>query len=368
MKVGSRDPVRQQPTLETTESADEKRPASPRPAGFDGRSSFDAHGHSGHHHELLGLKPSPQVVVPRLSTNLPSPAVRLKELPSLTLVEPGSRARLEALAEGTGPLARRAHFAFLRLFADETFTSADPAAQAQRLAELVGKPAFLPPVVSSDLSELVAPESQHTLSAPTRVASYAFSGGKVDADVRHVQLGAHSVPIYSAPTAEGEFQHSVEETARALASLPPELQAKVKAIRLNPVGNPDDGYWARTYNQPGFRAYMTCGADGIVTIYPTSRPTSFEHMADTLAHEVGHAWSDSEWGHDGRGAKWGAWEQAIAADGFRPSKYASSSIKEDVAESTALYVAVHGTPLETEYRRLYPNRFALLDARFGGVR
>lgn len=151
-----------------------------------------------------------------------------------------------------------------------------------------------------------------------------------------------------------------------IASLPPESRALVKTVTVNPVANPQDAYWAKAYDMPGFVSWMTCGAKGGVSIYPLNYAEPVDESVNSLTHETGHAWSMAAWGGDDSGPKWAAWNQAISEDGpITPSQYAESSPEEDVAESTALYLNSRGTPAFDEYRQLFPNRFAILDRQFG---
>ena len=60
-------------------------------------------------------------------------------------------------------------------------------------------------------------------------------------------------------------------------------------------------------------------------------------------------------------ARWGDWQQAMRADPIAPSGYARSSQGEDFSEMLVLYSTVKGTPEEAQMRRLFPNRFAILD-------
>ena len=89
------------------------------------------------------------------------------------------------------------------------------------------------------------------------------------------------------------------------------------------------------------------------------------------AHEaIGHCWSLRDWARDPSAKD--AWLDAIARDGTAPSTYAALSFRksglphEDVAEATALYFLVLGTPGFDAHRAAMPARFALLAARFGG--
>jgi hypothetical protein len=99
-----------------------------------------------------------------------------------------------------------------------------------------------------------------------------------------------------------------------------------------------------------------------VTFYPKSTPYSQEFTDSTMIHEGGHAykqdlWSDSD--------KKKAWKDAIAKDNPNsPSKYADNSSSEDFSESLVMYSLSKGTKCEETAKKLYPNRYKLMDEMF----
>jgi hypothetical protein len=146
--------------------------------------------------------------------------------------------------------------------------------------------------------------------------------------------------------------------------------ALIKRIDLNPAVNPDDAKWAA---DPGYAkatggsfpgSYMTCGSDGVVSIYPTApeHAQSVEELSAALLHESGHAESDKAWGDSPSDKGWDPWKAAMASDGLSASKYAQAAPTEDFAETWLQYQQVRGTPREYELSKLMPARFAILKA------
>ncbi len=227
---------------------------------------------------------------------------------------------------------------------------------------------MLPPVVSFDAARVARAAAPYTVSQPTLVAGHAFAGQKSDADRYVVTIGGKDVPVFVPH--DGQFdppvQHTIEEAAKALAQIPAASLAVVTELNLDPKQNPEDAFWAKTYGQANFRSYMTCGSEGRIDVYPSDTDRDARYMADTMVHETGHAWSSRAWGENADAPAWAPWKEAARQDGLLPSTYAGSAPAEDVAESTALYLSVKGTPLADEYRQLYPHRFELLDRQFGG--
>ncbi|MCA9792673.1 MAG: hypothetical protein KC910_12790, partial [Candidatus Eremiobacteraeota bacterium] len=65
---------------------------------------------------------------------------------------------------------------------------------------------------------------------------------------------------------------------------------------------------------------------------------------------------------DGSGSPEG-WEEAIGADGNRPTDYANTNHKEDFAESWAIYLEAREQGMDAleEFAQAYPHRFDILD-------
>jgi len=186
------------------------------------------------------------------------------------------------------------------------------------------------------------------------------------------------------------------------ATLPTEAVQHQQAYHWLTGRNPEDSHWAVQYNRPDFRSAFTAG-DGAV--YAWSKVTGLSYDS-SLRHEFGHNVSTAmrERGLHAEGA---AWRRATqSADAHRevfdlsmnpglayelqitpnvdPSanfphgvtKYGKSSVTEDYAEATSLYLAGRiGTgrltkdgPLQPVYfRDLFPARAAILDQTYPAV-
>jgi hypothetical protein len=201
-----------------------------------------------------------------------------------------------------------------------------------------------------------------------RVEPFEFHGASGAAEVMKVTIDGQIITL--AAPADGKYtpavQHTLEEVVRTLAALPAVSRKNITSVHLNPVANPDDAFWAATYGNAEARSYMTCGAAGGVTIYPAEQKYPDDIMRTSMIHETGHAWSMKTWGEAGTGAEWDQWADATASDLVNVSHYGQSSLFEDVAEASALYLESKGTPAFAEYRAIYPARFAILDRVLGG--
>lgn len=236
--------------------------------------------------------------------------------------------------------------------------------QAKALQGVIGAKDAAPSVVDDPVS---ATAIGFDLEGPVEKKAYAFRGKTADAEQWKAKFkDAVSVDIVApkAPQA-GYHNHSVQQAADAASYLPKSARSVITTILLNASVNPDDAYWAVQYKQPGFHSYMTAGAAGVVTIYPdTTAPPSDNYMRGTMIHETGHTWSYKTWGQDTTKGKWVDWKTAVGKDKVSVSGYAMASIAEDVAETIQTYVSAKNTPRYDEYKKIVPNRYAILEAEY----
>jgi hypothetical protein len=347
------------------------KPAAPRPLHATGAAAKSPAVASP---KTSGWSPQTSPRAARARVAAPVPEVPKSALESLSTtaafaaMNPLQQAQLSTLTTGTSHLADRARWGLNNVLTSPEYLAATPADQVKQIFTALGSTPVLPGVVTIDAADQLSPHDTATVSGPTLQPAREFHGKTTDADRYDVTIEGQKIPVYLPH--DGSYtppgQHTLDDAVKALTMLPAASRALVKEVNLDPVKNPQDAFWAQTYNQPNFSSYMTCGSEGVVDIYPQEQKGDFKYMADSMVHETGHAWSNAKWGDDPQGAKWAPWRDAAAKDGLLPSDYAKSSPEEDVAESTALYLAMKGTPLFDEYRKLYPNRFALLDTQFGG--
>lgn len=160
--------------------------------------------------------------------------------------------------------------------------------------------------------------------------------------------------------------YSVRQVADSTRYLPRVSRKDIRTIVVNPVRNPEDSYWEKTYNMYGFRSYMTAGAEGVVTIYPKDDHLTLPGvpaMRISLLHEAGHVFSHRRWGHPAvkpSHEAWARWRKAAARDGAWVSQYAQKSDSEDFAETFAVFHATFATSRFSEYKSKVPMRFAIV--------
>ena len=217
--------------------------------------------------------------------------------------------------------------------------------------------------------------AQHRYSGATDAKGHDFHSGSADAKSHQLTIGRLTGPTFSFPVfdpvtkpASPKELPTLENIAAAISRVPPPVLALIKQIDLNPVANPDDAKWAA---DPGYAkasggtftgSYMTCGADGVVAVYPSTHDhaQSVEELSAALLHESGHAESIGQWGDSAKDKRWAPWKAAMASDPISGSKYAQASPDEDFAETWLQYQQVRGTPREYELTRLMPARVAIL--------
>ena len=193
-----------------------------------------------------------------------------------------------------------------------------------------------------------------TLGAPSSTTSLAIDG--------------REIPIASYEGAP------LDLVAQSIARVPSALRDLLTRVVISPTASPDDAAWSEKYRLPVLAA-MGAVASGRISIFPHGiaqlRLPDGDVFVRNLMHELGHCWSLRDWALAPAGKE--AWMNAITSDRGAPSHFAILSFRhsgwphEDVAEATALYFLIRGTPAFDTYRTTMPARFALLDARFGGA-
>jgi hypothetical protein len=219
--------------------------------------------------------------------------------------------------------------------------------------------------------------AKHEYSAPADAKGHDFHSGSADAKVYQLTIGrltgaTFTFPVFDPVTrpARPKELPTLEKLALALSRVPPPVLTLIKRVNFNPAPNPDDAKWAA---DPGYAkasggtftgSYMTCGADGVVDVYPstTDHAQSVDELSSALLHESGHAESIGQWGDAASDKRWGPWKAAMQSDPISGSKYAQASPDEDFAETWLQYQQVRGTLREYELSRLMPARFAILKA------
>jgi hypothetical protein len=255
------------------------------------------------------------------------------------------------------------------LLGSNGFQRATAQQQQTQLRDFLTNQSTAPNVVAAINGPGTLARAPYTLHGPTEVKNHPFRSGAADASRYEVEIGGRRIPVYvpAQPNAANGSFHSIDQVARGLAALPASSRAVVNQVSVDPAQNPDDAYWAKQYNDPNFRSYMTAGADGNVTIYPTQGAQGQDALDGSLIHETGHTLSMRAWGGE-NDKRWNAWRAAGQSDGIRPSSYAASSPGEDFSETLTLYQRVRGTPQEAEFRAMMPERFRILDQMVGGAR
>jgi hypothetical protein len=295
--------------------------------------------------------------------NAKAAAAAVQKLKGWSQVDAGDRSILLNLLGGeTNQLSAAARTHLASSFAG--LAAKSDADQAKALKGVIGAKDAAPSVVDEQVS---AASIGFDLEGPVEKKGHAFRGVTADAEQWKAKFkDAVSVDIVAPKAPQASYHnHSVQQAADAASYLPKSARTAITTIVLNAAVNPDDAYWAVQYKQPGFHSYMTAGAAGVVTIYPDSKaPPGDNYMRGTMIHETGHTWSYKKWGQDTTKGKWADWKKAMDTDKVSVSGYAMASIAEDVAETIQVYVSTQNTPKYEEYKKMVPNRFAILVAEY----
>jgi len=225
--------------------------------------------------------------------------------------------------------------------------------------EYLNKP-FTVEAPQSDFDRIRSPST----IGPAKAIQYTFPGDNApqDAFEQEVDVKGHKVKVITPknPPANGKKLPTADEITKSLGAVPDDQLNSIQTVVDSPNPNPSDAYWAQQYNTPNFSSAAT-GGNKTVTFYPQDS-FSQPFTDSTMIHEGGHAYSQDLWND---AAKKQAWQNAINSDQPNsPSKYADNSIGEDFSESLVMYSLSKGTPCEATAKKLYPNRYKLLDSMF----
>lgn len=286
------------------------------------------------------------------------------EQPGWAHVSTANQNRINRLLGGvTNATSMAARSEWFNRLHDANWSSYSPQQQGQEMVGLLSSDSARPGLTSGDTSQMA--QANFSQTGPVEQTGHSFVSGTADALVYTLTFDDGQVVTVYAPktidSTDARHRHTVGEVGVAIAKLPPSSRKVVVSVSLEPDQNPSDAYWAREYNTPGFESYMTAGAAGEISIYPTSSVTPNAELEGSMIHETGHTWSMSKWGSDETQGEWLVWQAAVDSDGISLSNYATNSLLEDVAETIQIYGMTMGTPEHQEYRSMVPSRFAILD-------
>ena len=198
-----------------------------------------------------------------------------------------------------------------------------------------------------------------SISKPVYAPAHQYDGEKANSRKYTISVGQQQIDVFlpiNLDAKKGKF-HSVEEVAKALGALPPASLKLIQSVDVEPSRNPEDKHWAKEYKDPNFRSYMTAGNDRIVNIYPSLEKQSQTFMDGSMIHETGHILSTTTFTEK----DWKSWVSAQQKDNISPSTYSTTDRAEDFSESLKLYYMVKDKKSESDTRRLFPNRFTLIE-------
>jgi hypothetical protein len=264
------------------------------------------------------------------------------------------KALLRATSGNAEPYSASVRTELEALFQKPEFANGDAKKQGADLKALLEKQTFLPRATTADEGTFSAPGKR----VPYKIVGPANPNAKVKTYV--IEIDNRKIPVTEHPAPGGKVHHSVEDVAKAIAAAPKESRDKITSVLFEPNVRKD--------------AYMAANGDGQLHCYPVDKTESEDFAASAVIHETGHMVSIAKWGDDAKnGAKWKPWRDAMAKDTLSPSQYAhgkpsaketaagGAPVHDDFAESVLLYQRVKGTKQEPEMRRLFPERFKILD-------
>jgi len=138
---------------------------------------------------------------------------------------------------------------------------------------------------------------------------------------------------------------AIDDILRLISLIPKKIRTVLKAIELDEGRNPDDAYWAETYNLKGFRAFAMSGR-GSITFFQNqgfknakSTEDAKQYAIPAGLHEVGHNLAISAFSSSMPPTEW--IQEANRTNSY-VSSYASVSPAEDFAETFVMYILQPG--------------------------
>lgn len=310
--------------------------------------------------ELDAPSPDLERILAAMTPSISDTVNKLNSTPGFKGLSDAERAQLTRWCSTSAPVSESIRREVRIVTESSTFTALPADQQTAALRTFLMTEQGLPAVVSIGLSDPTT-SPPYELRPPVALPNHGFETSNVDAKLYEFIAKGHHVNIV-VPNSFDDNQATIDQIAKGLAALPEASLALVHSVTAQPKTNPLDAHWAEVYKHPGFRSYMTAGAAGDVTIYPSSSPTSQGSLNGSLIHETGHTLSMRLFGTQNTEGKWVEWNNAAKTDGLHVSTYAQSSPDEDFAETLEFYQITKGTPQAAEARKLFPARFAILDS------
>ncbi len=286
---------------------------------------------------------------------------KLAGAPGFAQLDVATQMRLVHLVGGTNDeISREAGFKAHFLLVSAPFVAASPSTQGALLEQYMADQAWLR--TGTFIRTGGTTGAPFTLTGPTALPSFRFEGVAAKTLAWEIKIDGRTIPVRIGQNRDASLAyHSIHEIAQGLSMLPSASRGLVTAIHAPGVRNAGDAFWAQRFKDPSYRAYMTAGAEGVISIFPTLEPMEQKDLNSSLVHETGHTLSKRNWGESSGSAAWRRWSAAAASDGLHVSRYAQKSVDEDFSETFEVYNQVKGTSVEGELRALLPGRFALID-------
>lgn len=186
------------------------------------------------------------------------------------------------------------------------------------------------------------------------VEEHSFNGSKFaneEADVYHLKDG-HKI-IFQAMGDPYYQKITPQQAFRVWNKIPDYLKRFApKEIEFVDYYNPDDPYWQSVYSDFE-HSYATSGSK--ITFWRNNeRKNNDDQVFLAMCHEIGHS-LDNQLTQTTKYKQ--EWEDIINKDGGgRVTEYAKNHIREDFAESVALYVFD-----QIQFKKDFPNRFYFLE-------
>jgi len=220
---------------------------------------------------------------------------------------------------------------------------------------------LVPPTTYSVQAPIAAFNRLRKFSSAAKISdaksedSYKWGNGATTPPAmrQEIEIDGQKMTLYR--PADDEFKAknlpTVKQLAEALRAVPKSQRAYTNTVILSPVPSTQsakDGVIAGE------------GDGGSIWLYPLKEGQSQVDFDNRVMHECGHNYQQAFWHH--LPEEIAVWKSFEITDSWYVSRYAIDNPGDDFCEFLILYNTAKGTPCEETARKMYPNRWRLMQA------
>ena len=226
---------------------------------------------------------------------------------------------------------------------------------------------LVPPTTYTVRAPLATFERLRKFSSAAKISdaksedSYKWGNGATTPPAlkQEIEIDGQKITLYRPADNELKAKNlpTVKQLTEALRAVPKSQRAYTNTVILSPVPS----------TQPVKEGVIAGEGDGgTIWLYPIppskeddKQPTQ-KNFDNRVMHECGHNYQQAFWHH--LPEEIAVWKSFEITDSWYVSRYAMDNPGDDFCEFLILYNTAKGTPCEETARKMYPNRWRLMQA------